>query len=355
MSPHNVAPIVSPRDADADSAQARLEKHRKSLGGLQSSSDTRPSVSDTPASEQNHPSPRHAALQPESGTELMDPFASESNGASFRLVQSHPGSTVPTSDRSAAYLNQWNSGRAALFSDSRDSTTDVLGRQPERSHSTIPIVHVQNTTIGKKEPREVAEASTQTSNSPEPGTEGANSADRDTITGKKEQREFAEASTQTSNTPEPGITEANNADVVMGGPAPKIIEDKKSHSSELQTPEDNVRVVVKGRDVEKHPRSEKSDQGRMNKEHKASDDIDIVDARKRDIKDKHPDDDDDDENMEITAWNKLDSEKTIEPHRNSNGRTRDPTFNMRVFKRGVAYVKKPAPKAPKPRARRYLP
>lgn len=219
------------------------------------------------------------------------------------------------SDHAAAYLNQWDSGRAALYSNSRGTATDVPARQPENPRSTIPIVHVQNTTTGEKEPRDVAEASTQTSNTPDSGIEGA-----------------------------------NDIDAVMGSPALEIPKDKESRSSELQTSEDDTRVAVKSMDTEKRPRSETIDEGKTSKEHKASDDIDVVDARKRDnIKDEHPDDDDDndDDDMEITAWNKLHSKKTTETHRDTNAETKEQPRLDRILKRGVAYVKKPERKARK--------
>lgn len=210
------------------------------------------------------------------------------------------------SDHAAAYLNQWNSGRAALYLNSRGTATDVPARQPERPRSTIPVVHVQSATTGEKEPRDVAEASTQTSNTPNSVIEGA-----------------------------------NDADVVMGCRALEMAEGKEPRSSELQTPEDDIRVAVKSTDAEKHPRSEKSDEGKTSKEHKASDDIDVVDARKRGTKDKHPDDEDD---MEITTWKKLDSEKTMENDPVTSAETKKPILH-RILKRGVAYVKKPEPKA----------
>lgn len=252
----------------------------------------------------------------------MDPSAAESNGASFRLVQSHPDSMVPMSDHAAAYLNQWDSGRAALYSKSRGTAIDVSARQPERSRSTIPIVHVQDTATGKKEPQEIAEASTQTSNTPDSGIEGA-----------------------------------KDADVIMGSPALEIPDNKEPRSSDLQTPaEDDIRVVVKSMDAEKHPRSEKSDERKTSKEHKVSDDVDVVDARKRDNKNEHPDDDNDDD-MEITSWNKLDGKKTIETHRDANAETKEPRLD-RIIKRGVAHVKKPEPKQARkgkvPRTRKHL-
>lgn len=247
----------------------------------------------------------------------MNPSAAESNGASFRLVQSHPGSMVPMSDHAAAYLNQWDSGRAALYSNSRGTAIDVSARQPERPRSTIAIVHVQDTATGKKEPQEIAEASTQTSNTPDSGIEGA-----------------------------------NDADVVMGSPALEIPDNKGPRSSDLQTPEDDIRVAVKSQDAEKHPRSEKRDERKTSKEHKASDDVDVVDARKRDNKDEHPDDDDDDD-MEITSWNKLDGKKTIENHRDANAETQEPRLD-RIIKRGVAHVKKPEPKTRKGKIPRTL-
>ena len=252
----------------------------------------------------------------------MNPSAAESNGASFRLVQSHPDSMVPMSDHAAAYLNQWDSGRAALYSNSRGTAIDVSAREPERPRSTIPIVHVQDTATGKKEPQETAEASTQTSNAPDSGIEGA-----------------------------------NDADVVMGSPALEIPDNKEPRSSDLQTPEDDIRVVVKSMDAEKHPRSEKSDERKTSKEHKGSDDVDVVNARKRDDRDENPDDDDDDDDMEITSWNKLDGKKTIEKHRDANAETQEPRLD-RILKRGVAHVKKPEPKKARkgkiPRTRKHL-
>ena len=218
------------------------------------------------------------------------------------------------SEHAATYLNQWNSGRAALSSKSSSTAVNVPAPQLESPRSAVPIVSVQDATAEGEEPGEVAEASIQAPNAPisMPG-------------GPKD------------------------VDVTMGSPEVEILEDDPSRSSEVRAPDTKPLAVGKDTDAEKHPRGENQDERKASKEHKASSDADVVDARKRNIMEEHYEQIDDDANdVEMTSWNTLGSIKTTgdgdHPGANAGADQVDPG---RIFRKGVARVKKPEPKARK--------
>lgn len=234
------------------------------------------------------------------------------------------------SDHAATYLNQWNSGRAALPSSSNGSAVDVPARQLDHPRSPVPALHSRSTT-----------------------------SVHDTVASGTEEVEAAEASSQALSAPK-SVTEApRDVDVVMGGPEVEILEDDESRRSEAwalqnnpwtagtdkgtqkaraRAPEPIIWLHAEGT-AEKHQRGEKQGERKTSKEQKASGDVDVVDARKRIGKGEHSDQmDDDGSDVEITSWSKLDSNKTTGQHGASNARAKG-IESGRKIKKGVAYVK----------------
>ena len=216
------------------------------------------------------------------------------------------------SEHAATYLNQWDSGRAALSSKSSSTTVNVPVPQIESPRSAVPAVNVHDATADGEEPVDVAEASIQAPNTPISMPGG------------------------------PKVV-----DVTMGSPEVEILEDGPSRSSEVRTPDNKPWVVGKDRDSEKHPRGENQGESRTSKEHKASNDVDVVDARKRNVMEEHHEQMiDDADDVEITSWNTLDSNKTTEDHPGAIAEAKQPEPG-RVSRKGIARVKKPEPKARK--------
>ena len=216
------------------------------------------------------------------------------------------------SEHAATYLNQWDSGRAALSSKSSSTAVNVPPPQLESPHSAVPAVGVQDIIADGEEPVDVAEASIQA-----PGT------------------------------PVSVLGGPNDVDVTMGSPKVEILENDEPRGSAVQTPDTKPLAVGKGGDAEKHPRDEKQDERKTSKERKASSDIDIVDARWRNIMEEHHKQIDDDADVvEITSWNMLDSNKTTEDHHDAITEAKQ-VEPGRVFRKGVARVKKLEPKARK--------
>ena len=263
-------------------------------------------ISDTPASQTNHPSNRHAASQPGSGPTFADSSAAKPDRSSFRSAQSHPDSTVPISEHAAAYLNQWDAGRAALSTNTSDTAVNFPAPMPENPRSAVPAIGVQDSTAGGKERAEVAEASAKAPSTPVSVPGGS-----------------------------------NGVDTLMHSPEAEMPEDDKSRSSEVRPAEDKSGTVVMNRDVENHPNSELKDEVEIKQEHKASSDW------KRNIKEEHPKpihNDDDDTDVEFILWKKLNDKTTADNQRGASTKTKEPKLD-RVIKRGVAYVKKAEPKS----------
>lgn len=240
------------------------------------------------------------------------------------------------SDHAAAYLNQWNSGRAALSSRSNSTAVNTPSPRFDQPRSAAPALHprptqsAQNLTARKIEPREAAEASTQALTAPITPLEGP-----------------------------------NDVDVVMGGPDVETIEEAESRHSETWSPQNNPWTFGRERRAEearatapepplhadgragKHQRGEKQGDDKKGKEHKGSGDVDVADARMRGTKEEHSGDSDDDaSDIQITSWNKLDGNKMTDQHERTNAGAKGPESG-RTFKKGVAHVKKPKPKGQK--------
>ena len=310
-SPRDLASNPSPRDRDAASARARHDKHWSRPDELQSTSGTRRIVLDTPASQRGHPNHRHATLQLESGPTLTNSSAIRSKGSSSRPVQSHLGPKFPISDHAATYLNQWDSSRAALSAKSSSATVDVPAPHSEKSRSAVPAVSVLDITGGGKEPEKAAEAGTLASNTPI------------SVAGRP-----------------------SDIEIMMGNLEVEILEDDDSRHSDVRTSQNKPRAVGNDGHARKHSRGEKNEDPKTSKEHRVPGDIDVVNARRRNVKDEQPKKSDDEANdVETTSCNKLDSKRMTEDRRDVYAMRKEIKLR-RIIKKGVA-VKKPQPKGRK--------
>lgn len=307
-SPHGPALNPTPSSTDAGSAKARIEKHRARLAQLHSPSESRNTiVPDVPTTPRIHPNYRHAAVQTDSRFLLPEPSAAQSQGPSSR-AWSDPGATLPVSDHAATYLNQWNSARASLSSSSNTTAVDAPATLLDHPRSPVPALHPSSTT----------------------------SVLIKTASGTDE-REVLEDRTRAQSAPMSEIEVASDADTVMGRIDAEVLEDDKSPPSEARAPEDNA--------AGKHPRGEKEGGRVTSKEQKASDDVDVVDARRRIGKEKDCERiDDEDSDIEIISVNKSNSGKTTEGLQGTKAGANAPRSSTR---KGVARVKKPEAKGRK--------
>ena len=214
------------------------------------------------------------------------------------------------SEHAAAYLNQWNAGRAALSTNTSYTAVNLPAPMPKNPHSAVLAIGLQDSTTGGKERAEVAEANAKAPNTPVSMPGGS-----------------------------------NGVDIVMDSPEAEIPEDDKFRSSEVRPKEDKSGTVLRNREVGDHPSSEPKDEVEIKQEHEASSDW------KRNFEEEHPEpihnDDDDDTDVELILWKKTDDKTTTaENHRGANTKTKGNKLDG-VIKRGVAYVKKPEPKARK--------
>lgn len=265
---------------------------------------------------------------------LADSPAARSPGLSALGRQSHPGSRLPMSDHAAMYLDQWDSGRAAQSSRSSISiNAPIVQLDRPRSAVSASYPHsndsVQNTTIWGNEPGQAAEPRVQAQGNP-------------------------------SSMPRAG--ELNDVDVVMGSPDIKIPEDDgsrhgesfalesipwtigqdvKAEKARSSAPEPDIGMYV-GTRPQKHQRGEeKTGEREASKEQKASGDVDVVDARGRSGKDKLSEQiDDEADDVKITAWKKVGSNKKTEDQIGANAKADDSNAG-RAIKKGVARPKKP--------------
>ena len=262
-------------------------------------------ISDTTVSQPNHPSYRHAALQPGSGPTFADPPAAKPDGSSFRSVQSHPDSRVPMSEHAAAYLNQWNAGRAASSTNTSDTAVNCPAPMPEKPHSAVPAI----------------------------GVEGGSA-------GGEQRAEVAEASATASSTPLSVLGEADGVDTVMDSPEAESPEDDKFRNNALRRTEDTSGTIFSNREVGNHPGKELKDEVEIKQEHEASSDW------KKNIREEHAKQirtGDDDSDVELISWKKIKNKTTAEHRRGEGTKTKEAKLD-RVIKRGVAHVKKPEPK-----------
>ena len=263
-------------------------------------------IFDTPASQPDHPSNRHAALQPGSRPTSADSSAATPDRSSFRSIQSHPDSRVPISEHAAAYLHQWDAGRAALSPNTSNRVVKFPASMLENPRSAVPAIGVPGSTAGAEERAEVAEASARAHSIPVPVPGGSN-----------------------------GI------DIVMHSPEAEVPEDDKSRSSEVRPTKNNSGILIRNQNIGSHTSSELKGNVEIKQEHKAAGN------GQRDIKGEHPKlmhkDDDDDADVEVISWKKVNNKTTAEDHRGASAKTKEAKLD-RVIKRGVAYVKKPEPK-----------
>ena len=250
-------------------------------------------------------------MQTEPEPVLAEISSEQSHEPSLRHARPHTGSKFPMSDHAATYLDQWNSSRAALSSRSRSTASDVSTPQLSRSGVFIPVRNGYET-IKNKEKK----------------VEG------------RESRRAAEAGTKESSRPKSVHEGAEDVDVAMASPEVEILEDSEPYHREARTTENNPEIAGKDRDGEKHPRDEKMDGHNPSKEHKGSDDIDILDARTRNSKDwpEQFDEDDEDDDVQITSWKTRRSKKSAESYGDGNAEAQNINSGKSI-KKGVVYVK----------------
>ena len=268
-------------------------------------------ISDTPASQPNHLSNHRSALQPVSGPTFADASAGKPDGSGFRSVQSHPDSRVLVSEHAAAYLNQWDAGRAALTMNTSNTATSFPAPMPESHRSAVAAIDVQGSTVGGKERTEVPQASAKAPSTPVTMPRGP-----------------------------------NNVDIVMDSPEAEMPEDDKFRSSGVRLTDDKSGTVVRNKEIENRLSSELKDKVKIKQEPEASSNW------KRDTKQDHLKrihDDDDNTDVELVHWKKLDNKTTAENQRDGSTKSKEPKLD-KVIKRGVAYVKKPEPKVRKGKA-----
>ena len=312
---HVSGPVLSscPLSADADSANAHIEKHRDRHAGWHKSSDTHKPVSDPSISPRDHRSYSHANLQCDPRSVLADSSAAQSP-------------RPPVSNHAATYLRQWTSGRAA--------------------HSLSPGPQLYKTW----------------SSSP-PLQAGSTLGVQDINVGARNSIEATEARTKALSGPDCAPGGPSDIDIVMISPD---VREDDSHRSEALALEEMPRqhrenggfeetrflgpipsLVAEGR-AKKHQRDEKKADRKISKEHKVSGDVDVVDARgRKSTASRSGQIDDNGGDSENTLRNKLDSGRTVTKGE-ANAVAKGLEY-VKSYRKGVAYVKKPAPKGRKVR------
>lgn len=254
--------------------------------------------------------------------------------------QSHPGPKLPMSDHAATYINQWNSGRAALPSRSRSSTADV---PPAQLRSPVLALHprsntgvqdVQDTVAAGPKGGEAAEVSSPSVNSAASATEDPNGIDAVMSDTDVEIHEDEESRRHKASA-------ANNNPWTIGMA-------KGAEKARARAPEPIPELRSDGR-AEKHQRGEEEGDGKPSNEQKVSGDIDVVDANgrkegKENLSEKI--DDDGGSDIEITSWKSLNSNKSSGRIQGTKARAKE----SRTVKKGVAQVKNPERKGRKAKA-----
>lgn len=241
------------------------------------------------------------------------------------------------SDHAATYLNQWNSGRAALSSSSRSSAADVT---PTQLRFPVPAKHPRST-----------------------------SRVQETVASGSKEEKAAEVSTPPLSAPMFVTRGSTDVDVEMGSPDVGILEEEESRRYKAWAVNHNPWTMGMAKGAEKararapepisglrsdgrggkHQRGEKKGDRKMSKEQKASGDVDVVDARGRNSKENHSGQiDDDGSDIEITSWKDVHGNKTTGKHRGTKAGAKGPEVS-RTLKKGVAQVKKPERKGRKGR------
>ena len=309
---HHVSrPVLSPcpLSADADSANAQLENHRDRQAGRHKSSGTHKPVSDPSISPRDHLSYGRARLQ----SDVL---------ADFSIAQS---AVLPVSNHAATYLRQWNSGRAAYsLSQSPQLYTTCFSSPTLQAGST-------------------------------PGVQDINVGASDSI-------EAAEARTEAPSGPDCALREPSDIDIVMTSPDVGEDDSRRSEALALEEmpgePRENgdfeetrfpgpiPSLLAEGR-AKKHQRDEKKADRKIRKEHKASGDVDIVDARGRNSQvSRSGQIDGNGGDIEKTLRSKLDSSRMTTDKGEANAVPEGLKY-VKNYKKGVAYVKKPASKGRK--------
>ena len=298
-----------PLSEDADSSNAHLENNRDRQAEWHKSSDTHKSVSDPSISPRDHPSSSHTRLQCDPRSVLADSSAAQTPG-------------LPVSNHAATYLRQWNSGRAA--------------------HSLSPSPHLYTTW----------------SASP-PLQAGSTPRVLDINVGARDSIEAAEARTEAPSGLDCALGGSSGIDIVISSPDVREDDSRRSEalaleemprksrenggSEETRLPGPIPSLIAEGR-AKKHQRDEKKADCKTSKKHKASGDVDVVDAWGRNSKASHSGQiDDDGGNIENTLRNKLDSSRTTTNKGEANAVPKG-LKHVKNYRKGVAYPKKPNPK-----------
>ena len=312
--PHG--PVLS---ADADPAKSRIDKQQTRPDGLQSSSGSLDS---------GHANHGQAPSQPGSGP--VRAASSAAHGSAPGDGQSRPASKLHMSDHAAAYLNQWNSGRAALSSRSRSGTADAPPtqlRSPLSALHLYPNTGAQDTLVAGAKEGEAAEVSILALSSPTSVAKGPTGVHAVMINPDVEIIEKEEARRYKTSA-------VNNNPGTIGTA-------KGAEKARARAPEPIPGLHSDGR-AEKHQRGEKDGDSIRSKEQRVSGDLDVVAARGRSGKENHPVqvDDDDGSDIVMTSWNPLNGNKATEKHQVTKTGAKRPE-SSRTLKKGVAQVKKP--------------
>ena len=265
-------------------------------------------------SPRGHPSYSHARLQPHSGSARADSSAGQS-----------PSHSV--SNHAATYLSQWNSGRAA----------HSLSPSPQlyTTCSSSPALHagsslsVQDINVGVSDTKGAAEANTKAPRDPDCALGGPSDIDIVIISPEVEGNDSRRSETLAlENMPRKPTEDGGSEETKFPGPIPSLLAEGRA---------------------KKHQRDEKKADRKISKEHKASGDVDVVDARLRNGKDRRSGQiDKNGGDIEIASWRKLDSSGTPKNQGEANAVAKG-LKHVENYKKGVAYVKKPASKGRKVR------
>ena len=297
--------------ADADLTNARLEKHRDRQAGLHISSGTHQPVCDPSISPRGHPSYSHARLQPHSGSARANSSAGQS-----------PSPSV--SNHEATYLSQWNSGRAAHSLSPRPQLYTTCSSSPALHAGSS--LSVQDINAGASDSKGAAEANIKAP-SPDCAIGGPSDIGIVIMSPDVEGNDSRRSETLAlENMPRKPTEDGGSEETRFPGPIPSLLAEGGA---------------------KKHQRDEKKADRKISKEHKASGDVDVVDARGRNGKDRRSGQiDKNGGDIDITSRKKLDSSGTPKNQGEANAVAKG-LEHVGSYKKGVAYVKKPASKGRK--------
>ena len=300
-------PVLSscPLSADADPANAHLQKHRGRQAGWHKPSGTHKPVSDPSINPRDHLSYSHARLQSDPRSVLADSAAAQNP-------------RLPASDHAATYLRQWNSGRAAhSLSPGPQLYTSCSSSPPLQAGSTPGV---QDINVGARDSIEAAEARTEAPSGPDCAPEGP--SDIDIVMTSPDAREDDPCCSETlavDEIPKKPRENGSSEDTRFPGPIPSRIAEGRA---------------------KKHQRDERKADRKISKKHKAVGDVDVVEARGRNSKASRSGQiDDNGGDIENTLRNKLDSSRTTK-HKGEANAVPEGLEYVKNYKKGVAYVKK---------------